>query len=136
MDCRFGRSNHSNIQYQQKYLQSQMNYNGNSMIHFQLSQFEWIVIVVDSSIQIHLQNYRNFFHQFEWIPMIYNSICGMISIYQFHNYSEKMICSRFWSFSIDSIHRLWMFSLIQSNHRRFLFLRVNWDYTDSILYYF
>ena len=57
MDCRFGRSNHSRIQYQFKYLESQMNYHRNIVFHFQLYQFEWIVIKVDSSIQIRLQNH-------------------------------------------------------------------------------
>ena len=34
-----------------------MNYNRNCMNAFQLYQFEWIVIVVDSSIQSRLQNH-------------------------------------------------------------------------------
>ena len=33
------------------YLESQMNYQRNCMISFQRCQFEWIVIVADSSIQ-------------------------------------------------------------------------------------
>ena len=57
------------------------------MISFQLYQFEWIVIVVDSSIQIRLQNHWNYIHQFEWIPVIHNSICGMISMSHLPNYS-------------------------------------------------
>ena len=34
-----------------------MNYNRNCMNHFQLIQFEWIVIVVNFSIQIHQHNH-------------------------------------------------------------------------------
>ena len=64
-----------------------MNSNRNCMNYFQLFQFEWIVIVVDSSIQIRLQNHWNYIHQFEWIPMIHNSICGMISICHLPNYT-------------------------------------------------
>ena len=64
-----------------------MNYDRNCMNNFQLTQFEWIVIVVDSSIQIRQHNHWNYIHQFEWIPMIHNSICGMISIYHLHYYS-------------------------------------------------
>ena len=55
-----------------------MNYKRNCVIHFQLYQFEWIVIVVDSSIQIRQQNQKNCIDQFEWIPIIDNSICEMI----------------------------------------------------------
>ena len=89
MDIRFGRSmHHSNIQYHIiSYLESQMNYNRNCLNNFQLSQFEWIVIVVDSSIQSRQQNHWNYIDQFESIPMIHNSICGMISIYYSHNNS-------------------------------------------------
>ena len=53
--CRFGRSIILNSS-SQLYLEAQRNNNENCMIHFQLTQFEWIVIVVNSSIQIHLQN--------------------------------------------------------------------------------
>ena len=41
-------------------------------------QFEWIAIEVDSSNKTLHQNEGSYFHQFEWIPMIHNSICGMI----------------------------------------------------------
>ena len=52
MDFRFGRSNHSNIQYHIiSYLESQMNYNRNCFY-----RFEYILVLVDSSIQSLLQN--------------------------------------------------------------------------------
>ena len=87
MDCRFGRSHYSNTQYQFNTSNHKWNV-WNCMIHFQLSQFEWIVIVVDCSIQIRQQNHWNYIHQFQSIPMIHNSICGMISMCHSHNYSE------------------------------------------------
>ena len=34
-----------------------MNYRGNCLNYFQFYQFEWIVIVIDSSIQIRLHNH-------------------------------------------------------------------------------
>ena len=39
-DCSFGRSNRSIVQYHQKYLESQRNYQGNCKNYFQLYQFE------------------------------------------------------------------------------------------------
>ena len=41
----------------------------------------------DYPLQSLLQNHRNYKDIFEWIPMIHNSICGMISMSHFHNYS-------------------------------------------------
>ena len=58
------------------------------MNHFQQYLLEWIVIEVDSSIQIRLQNHRNSIHQFASIPMIHNSICGMISIHPLQHHSS------------------------------------------------
>ena len=54
--CRFGRSIILNSS-SQLYLEAQRNNNENCMIHIQLIQFEWIVVVVDSLIQICLQNH-------------------------------------------------------------------------------